>query len=75
MGANGVEAVEVGVLVDINGYRTVTVPKGEGCKQGSWFCCTHHEFMDNNLQKDFHIHKGKHVLAWVCHEHGDLEVP
>ena len=76
MGANGVEAVEAGTLVDIKGYaRVVAVPKGAGCTAGNWYCCTHHEGFENGLQKDSHIQRGKHVLGWICHEHSELEVP
>lgn len=41
---------------------------------GSWRCVTHDEGFDNQLQKDFHIHSGKHVLVWICSAHGP-EVP
>ncbi len=75
MGANGVEAVEAGALVSVGDEDYVVVPKGEGCTLGQWYCCTCLEFFANNLNKDFHIYRGKHVLGWICHEHGELEVP
>lgn len=55
-----------------------------GMNHGGWFCITCDLSFRNNLEKDSHIlqvdgHKpkpkdGKHVLAWVCYEHG-VEVP
>jgi hypothetical protein len=41
---------------------------------GRWICTTHDESFANQLQKDIHIHSGKHRMAWVCFEHGP-EVP
>jgi hypothetical protein len=52
---------------------TTVLPKCDE-NQGHWFCATHREDFANQLQKDIHIHDGKHTLAWVCHTHG-VEVP
>lgn len=41
---------------------------------GHWFCITHMVGFVNQLQKDSHIARGRHVLTWVCFEHGP-EVP
>lgn len=41
---------------------------------GRWYCATHRESFNNQLQKDIHIHADKHRLAWMCFEHG-IEVP
>lgn len=37
---------------------------------GHWYCVTHREAFANPMQKDSHIHYGRHKLAWVCHTHG-----
>jgi len=52
----------------------VTVKPKCDTNSGFWFCVTHRQEFGNQLQKDIHIHDGKHVLAWVCHAHG-VEVP
>jgi len=36
---------------------------------GTWYCLTHKEGFDNQLQKDTHI-KGSCKMAWRCFEHG-----
>lgn len=41
---------------------------------GHWYCVTHGEHFENQLQKDTHITQGSHQLAWICHEHG-IEQP
>ena len=48
----------------------------ESCKGigGQWYCITHDKFFTNQAEKDAHISKGDHVLAWNCFQHG-LEVP
>lgn len=43
-------------------------------RAGHWYCVTHAEHFENQLQKDMHIHAGTHQLAWICHEHG-IEQP
>jgi len=47
-----------------------------GGKPGWWLCLTHPRArLANQLQKDSHIsERGKHILAWVCPDHGP-EVP
>lgn len=45
-----------------------------GENSGRWCCATHHEAFDNQMQKDFHIGRGRHVLVWWCYQHGP-EVP
>lgn len=37
---------------------------------GRWFCVTHQERFDNQLQKDFHVTDGTHELVWICFDHG-----
>lgn len=60
-------------VVDTRG-GFVTVGGKCDTNAGHWYCVTHREPFGNQLQKDIHIHTGKHVLAWVCREHG-VEVP
>lgn len=46
---------------------------GAPCKNknnGRWACMNHNKKFDNQLQKDSHIHTGKHRLVWMCNEHG-----
>lgn len=55
-------------------HDEVTVKPKCDTNAGHWFCVTHRQDFGNQLQKDIHINHGKHVLAWVCFEHG-VEVP
>ncbi len=55
-------------------HQDVTVKPKCDTNQGHWFCVTHREDFANQLQKDIHIHDGRHTLAWICYEHG-VEVP
>lgn len=59
-----------------NGKAEVTIKAAcENKNDGQWYCSTHDEGFDNQLQKDFHISDGKpHVLAWNCRHHG-VEAP
>ena len=46
---------------------------GEPCADktgGNWFCITHKQLFANQFEKDSHIHRGKHRLAWWCQIHG-----
>jgi hypothetical protein len=59
--------------------ETETVALKCGLKPGRWICLTHPDDGPMNryptqLQKDFHIGTGRHVLAWICAAHGP-EVP
>ena len=40
---------------------------------GHWYCLTHRQHFDNQLQKDIHIKNGTHKMVWCCHRHG-LEI-
>ncbi len=42
---------------------------------GHWYCITHHEMFRNQMEKDGHISRGKHVMVWWCREHDEPEVP
>lgn len=70
MSEERVRAIELGDLVD----GSVSGPACENKKGGLWHCTTHNETFQNQFSKDSHIGRGKHVLAWLCFEHGP-EVP
>ena len=55
------------------GGSTIAGPKCD-LNNGRWYCATHRERFDNQLQKDIHIQQYKHRLAWLCFSHG-FEVP
>lgn len=42
----------------------------EDAKNGRWYCVTHRQHFDNQLQKDSHITVGTHKLVWLCFAHG-----
>lgn len=72
-----VRPVKVGESIPYpSGSETVGVTAEPSCgaSNGRWYCCTHTEGFANQFQKDSHIARGDHVLAWVCFEHGP-EVP
>lgn len=54
----------------------VTYTIGAKCERndGRWFCMTHDRGFRNNFEKDGHIMQGKHVMTWLCFDHGP-EVP
>lgn len=58
--------------------RTVTVQPYHTsdplAQPGHWYCVTHDAHFENQFQKDTHIHRGTHHLAWICLEHG-IEQP
>jgi len=56
-----------------NGIHTTVLPKCD-TNDGFWYCVAHKEAFRNQLEKDIHIHRGRHRLAWFCHTHG-AEVP
>jgi hypothetical protein len=49
--------------------------KHSGQNSGRWFCITHKKGFENQLQKDSHIHTGKHALAWFCFECNEYQQP
>jgi len=54
-------------------YTVTTCP--DGCNApGAWMCATHPELgaFRNQLEKDWHIHAGRHALVWICFEHGPV---
>jgi hypothetical protein len=50
--------------------ETVVLHACANKNNGRWACVTHGKSFDNQLQKDSHIHTGKHRLIWLCFEHG-----
>lgn len=60
----------------LHGDRDRNYVVGAACalNEGHWYCLTHGEGFANQIQKDGHIHRGRHELVWVCHHHGP-EVP
>lgn len=54
--------------------EVVVGPKCDS-NNGQWYCVTHAEAFQNQLQKDTHIReRGKHLLSWICSKHGN-EIP
>lgn len=75
MNQNVLRASE-GMKVRGNNGQPVTIQPKCSTDRGFWFCVTHREQFANQFEKDSHIHgNSKHVLAWFCLEHGQLEVP
>lgn len=37
---------------------------------GSFYCVTHHREFRNPMEKDDHIRRGAHTIAWRCWTHG-----
>ncbi len=55
----------------VGGKQEFTVaPPCDIKDHGRWVCLTHDKFCHNNFDKDSHIERGKHVLAWFCAHHG-----
>ncbi len=73
-----IKPAEVGQKFTCDGHEMTVGPKCDKDK-GRWYCITHDEGFTNQFMKDSHISKlsgpkKKHVLTWVCFEHGP-EVP
>ena len=60
----------VGPSHDRQWWITAALAPCESQHGGHWFCLTHNEGFQNQLQKDGHINRGDHELVWMCHEHG-----
>ena len=73
MSAELVTRIEEGASYSFDGHHHTAV-QSCGESRGQWHCTTHGLTFRNNFEKDSHIGRGAHVLAWVCIEHG-LEVP
>jgi len=50
--------------------NTVVRKPCESKSNGHWYCVTHHKSFVHNFDKDTHISTGRHMLVWICHEHG-----
>lgn len=71
MADDDVMAAREGSTFNGSGFEVVG-PKCDA-NNGAWFCNTHRTAFPNQLQKDIHIHAGKHELVWVCFQHGPEE--
>jgi hypothetical protein len=70
---------EVGDIVEATKWGRPRLPVYASCGtngHGSWTCVTHPEdVLENNFQKDSHISRGRHRLAWFCNSCNQFEVP
>ena len=57
-----------------HGMEFFTVKAKCGVDRGNFYCITCKKVLRNPMEKDEHIERGRHVLTWVCAEHGP-EVP
>jgi hypothetical protein len=60
------------IIVPTMGYpATMVVEKscGTNDRYSAWYCVTHRKHL-NQFEKDLHIHRGSHTLAWMCGLHG-----
>ncbi len=74
-GSERIQKAKAGQKIKSNKGENITIlPACSDKNGGNWRCITHGESFENQLQKDFHIHSGTHLLAWNCHTHG-LEEP
>jgi hypothetical protein len=74
-----IEDVRVGEEVRFNGLGPFTVQvacaQASEAPRGHWVCITHGKGFSNNMEMNAHSHaRGRHRLAWICHQHGP-EVP
>ena len=53
----------------------VKVSCGKNSSLGRWACLTHHVVFGNQMNKDGHIIKGNHRLAWWCPKCCSYETP
>lgn len=51
------------------GERTVA-PACANKENGQWFCVTHQEGFQHNWDMWGHREHGRHVIVWICFEHG-----
>jgi hypothetical protein len=70
---NSINSADEGLVVPLHNGTYTVGPKCE-VNYGYWVCTNHSETFAYQLGKDAHIHRGRHVLAWMCANHG-LEVP
>lgn len=67
------EGLEVSIP-HLNKGKLTVQPACDTKDQGQWYCVTHQEGFQNNMQQWSHCEAGKHVLVWICFRHGP-EVP
>ena len=76
----GVETVAEGEVIRLvagpqqDEVREFTVKPKCSEDRGRWLCVTHDKVFWNNCEKDSHLERGAHVVAWFCAAHGP-EVP
>lgn len=63
------------VFTDGHGQEITVGPPCDIKDNGYWYCITHKVGLANNFDKDSHISRGRHVLAWMCMVCGTCEQP
>lgn len=61
---------KVTIKVGASVHMLKVLPPCESKSNGLWRCITHHKIFGNNFEKNEHIEKGAHKMAWGCWEHG-----
>jgi hypothetical protein len=69
-----IQPVTEGATVTIDRRDMTVQPTCHDSNAGQWYCTTHDAGFANQIQKDIHIHTGRHTMAWICFSHGP-EVP
>lgn len=78
-----VQPVKEGTVITVNqSGKTLAIPPTKHTahppcdnNQGFWYCVTHDKHFRNQFDKDTHIEKGKHTLAWLCTACNRYETP
>jgi len=65
-----ITAAVVGQEVHLRMCQPDVVKKQCDKDEGRWACITHKESFPHQWAKDSHIRTGKHVLVWMCNDHG-----
>lgn len=65
-----ITAAQAGELIKIGSLPERVLQPCADKHGGNWHCLTHKKSFANQLQKDGHIHAGRHRLVWLCHQHG-----
>ncbi len=69
-----ITAAAAGETIMDDGHPQTVAPACEDKHNGHWFCATHNEHFQNQLQKDLHTSdyasNAAHKLVWWCHKHG-----
>lgn len=64
------QAVPIKLRYDGKVHQEMVLGPCEQKNNGLWYCTTHLVSFQNQMQKDSHIHRGKHQLTWLCFAHG-----